>query len=125
MDKSLGDLMDYLEEKGIAQNTVVIFMSDNGGYTIGRPDKNFPLSEGKGSLKEGGIREPMIVYWPGVTQPSAENATPVIIEDFFPSILELAGVNTYSASCGWKKFCAIPEGKTGGYETSFIFSLSQ
>ena len=92
MDKSLGDLMDYLEVKGIAQNTVIIFMSDNGGYTIGRTDKNYPLSEGKGSLKEGGIREPMIVYWPGVTQPSTVNTTPVIIEDFFPSILELAGV---------------------------------
>ena len=57
MDKSLGDLMDYLEVKGIAQNTVIIFMSDNGGYTIGRTNKNYPLSEGKGSLKEGGIRD--------------------------------------------------------------------
>lgn len=95
MDKSLGDLMDYVEKKGIADNTVIIFMSDNGGYTIGRTDKNFPLSEGKGSLKEGGIREPMIVCYPNVTKPSTVNDTPVIIEDFFPTLLELAGVCNY------------------------------
>ena len=58
-------------------------MSDNGGYTIGRHDKNYPLSEGKGSLKEGGVREPMIVCYPHVAKPSTINDTPVIIEDFF------------------------------------------
>ena len=95
MDKSLGDLMDYVDEKGIADNTVIIFMSDNGGYTIGRHDKNYPLSEGKGSLKEGGIREPMIVCYPHVAKPSTINDTPVIIEDFFPTLLEIAGVCDY------------------------------
>lgn len=95
MDKSLGDLMDYVDEKGIADQTIIIFMSDNGGYTIGRADKNFPLSEGKGSLKEGGIREPLIVYYPNVTKPATVNHTPVIIEDFYPTILELAGVGNY------------------------------
>lgn len=95
MDKSLGDLMDYVQQKGIADNTIIIFMSDNGGYTLGRSDSNFPLSEGKGSLKEGGIREPMIVYWPNVTKPSTVNNMPVIIEDFFPTILEMAGVDNY------------------------------
>ena len=93
MDKSLGDLMDYVAEKGIGENTIIIFMSDNGGYTIGRPDKNAPLDEGKGSLKEGGIREPLIVYWPGVTRPATVNETPVIIEDFYPTILEMAGID--------------------------------
>ena len=116
--------MDYLEEKGIAQNTVVIFMSDNGGYTIGRPDKNSPLSEGKGSLKEGGIREPMIVYWPGVTQPSTENATPVIIEDFFPSILEFAGVkkgiHTPQVVDG-KSFVSSLKGKRGDMKRPLYF----
>ena len=95
LDKSLGDLMDYVDEKGIADNTVIIFMSDNGGYTIGRHDKNYPLSEGKGSLKEGGIREPMIVCYPHVAKPSTINDTPVIIEDFFPTLLEIAGVCDY------------------------------
>ncbi|MDO5571519.1 MAG: sulfatase [Bacteroidales bacterium] len=91
MDKSLGDIMDYLEQKGIDDNTVVIFMSDNGGYTVGRVDKNYPLRGGKGSVFEGGIREPMIVSWPGIAKEHTICSTPIIIEDFFPTILEMAG----------------------------------
>lgn len=98
MDKSLGDLMDYLDEKKVAQNTVIIFMSDNGGNSVSTArggalhTQNLPLREGKGSVYEGGIREPMIVKWPGVTKPGTKVDEPVIIEDFFPSILEMAGV---------------------------------
>ncbi len=95
MDKSLGDILDYLKKNNLDKNTIVLFMADNGGLAIsGRlGDKwaNFPLSYGKGSLNEGGIREPMIAYWPGVTKPGTVNESPVIIEDFFPSIIELAG----------------------------------
>ncbi|WP_339924843.1 sulfatase [uncultured Cyclobacterium sp.] len=101
MDKSLGDIMDYLEEKGIADNTIILFMSDNGGLSVhsrgGAPHThNKPLSSGKGSIHEGGIRVPMIVKWPGVTVPTSENDNYLIIEDFFPSILEMAGVEEYS-----------------------------
>ena len=97
MDKSLGDIMDCLESKGVARNTIVIFMSDNGGLDHhqrgGVPNThNYPLRSGKGSVYEGGIREPMIVKWPGVTRPGTAIAQPVIIEDFFPSILEMAGI---------------------------------
>ena len=73
MDKSLGDLMNWLEKNGEADNTVVIFMSDNGGLSSepGWRDgeihtQNYPLNSGKGSAYEGGVREPMIVRWPGV-----------------------------------------------------------
>lgn len=99
MDKSLGDLMDLVEKRGIADNTIIIFMSDNGGYSVGRggeaAQRNYPLRGGKGACYEGGIREPMIVYWPGITQANTVNATPVIIEDFYPSILEMAGIKKY------------------------------
>ena len=102
MDKSLGDIMDWLEKNGEMQNTVFIFMSDNGGLAASpghRSGKlhtqNSPLKSGKGSLHEGGIREPMIVSWPGVVKEGTSCDTPVIIEDFFPSILELAGVKRY------------------------------
>lgn len=100
MDKSLGDVMDYLDSTGLADNTVIIFMSDNGGldfYARGAlPDgigkrHNFPLRSGKGSAYEGGVREPMIVSWPGVTDSASQCSAQVIIEDFFPSILEMAG----------------------------------
>lgn len=97
MDKSLGDIMDFLQKKGVDKNTVIIFMSDNGGldhHQRGGPANthNAPLRSGKGSVYEGGIREPMIVKWPGVAKASSEIATPVIIDDFFPTILEIAGV---------------------------------
>ncbi|NGM63100.1 sulfatase [Sphingobacterium sp. SGG-5] len=99
MDKSLGDIMDYVQEKGIANNTIILFMSDNGGLALNPPrggelfQQNYPLRSGKGSLYEGGIREPMIAYWPGVTEAGVVSNQNVIIEDFFPTILEMAGVH--------------------------------
>lgn len=99
MDKSLGDVIDYIESTGLADNTIIIFMSDNGGldfYARGQmPEQagdrhNYPLRSGKGSAYEGGVREPMIVSWPGVTAPGSSTASPVIIEDFFPTLLDMA-----------------------------------
>jgi len=100
MDKCLGDLMDFLEEKEIVDNTIILFMSDNGGLSAvarggERHTHNKPLSSGKGSIHEGGIREPMLVKWPGVTPPQSENENYLIIEDFYPTILEMAGVRDY------------------------------
>lgn len=102
MDKSLGDLMDWLEKNGEADNTIVIFMSDNGGLAA-EPEwrdgevhtQNAPLRSGKGSLYEGGIREPMIVSWPGVVNPDTRCDKYLMIEDFYPTLLEMAGVKDY------------------------------
>ncbi|MBR4788105.1 MAG: sulfatase-like hydrolase/transferase, partial [Bacteroidales bacterium] len=58
--------------------------------------QNYPLNSGKGSAYEGGIREPMIVRWPGVANPGSRCATPLIIEDFFPAILEIAGIRSWN-----------------------------
>ena len=97
MDKSLGDIMDYLKEKNIDKNTVVLFMSDNGGFSqapprSGKPHtQNLPLKAGKGSVYEGGIRVPMLVKWPGTTKAGSVTDQYLIIEDFFPTILEIAG----------------------------------
>lgn len=100
MDKSLGDLMNYLEEKNLADNTIILFMSDNGGLSASaRGGKlhihNAPLNSGKGSAYEGGIREPMLVKWPGKVEAASVCDTYLIIEDFFPTILEMAGLNNY------------------------------
>lgn len=100
MDKSLGDVMDYLKKKGVYKNTIIIFMSDNGGLDTppragGENTHNRPLKAGKGSLYEGGIRVPMIVKWQGVAPSGSVAQQYVIIEDFFPTILEMAGVKKY------------------------------
>ena len=100
MDKSLGDLMDYLEEKNLQENTVILFMSDNGGLAAHTRagqlhTQNYPLNSGKGSAYEGGVREPMIVSWPGTVKPGSKCDRYLMIEDFFPSILEIAGISDY------------------------------
>ncbi len=103
MDRSVGNILDYLEERQLSDNTVILFMSDNGGLSAvargGQPHThNKPLSSGKGSIHEGGIREPMIVKWPGVVQAGSENDNYLIIEDFFSSILEIAGIDQYETN---------------------------
>lgn len=102
MDKSLGDILNYLEQHpDVARNTIVLFMSDNGGQGVsvrqGRTDRdqNYPARGGKGSAFEGGVHEPMMVYWPGVTRGGTTNDNRVMIEDFFPTILDMAGVTRY------------------------------
>ncbi|MFO7903350.1 MAG: sulfatase [Pirellulaceae bacterium] len=95
VDDSVGAVLESLEELGIKENTVVVFFSDNGGLCTKRrpgPTCNLPLRAGKGWLYEGGIREPMVVRAPGVTEPGSVCDTPVISMDFFPTILELAGM---------------------------------
>lgn len=95
MDKSLGDVMTYLDKKGVANNTYIIFISDNGGLTLppSRGGKaythNKPLRSGKGSIYEGGIRVPLIIKGPHVQQVGRRVGEPVIIEDLFPTILEM------------------------------------
>jgi len=100
VDKSLGDIMDFIMTEGIKDNTVVIFISDNGGLSnharSGELEtQNYPLRYGKGSLWEGGIRVPMIVSRPGAVPPHSICNDPVIIEDFCPTILELASIRKY------------------------------
>ncbi|MCM4153785.1 sulfatase [Arenibacter sp. N53] len=102
MDKSLGDIMDHLDANSLSDNTIILFMSDNGGLSAvarggERHTHNKPLSSGKGSAHEGGIREPMLVRWPGKIAPNSVTDEQVIIEDFYPTILELAGVKNYKA----------------------------
>jgi arylsulfatase A-like enzyme len=94
MDQAVGKVLTGLDRAGLADRTIVVFMSDNGGLSTseGHPTSNLPLRAGKGWLYEGGIREPMIVRAPGVTKPGGICETPVISTDFFPTLLELAGL---------------------------------
>ncbi len=91
VDDSVGSVLAKLDALGLSDNTVVLFFSDNGGYQ--GATRNLPLRGGKGMLYEGGIREPMIVRWPGVTRPGARCAEPVIGVDYYPTLLEIAGAD--------------------------------
>ena len=99
MDSSVGRVLDAIEELGLERETVVVFMSDNGGLSTseGHPTSNLPLRAGKGWLYEGGIREPMIIKWPEHTAPGSVIDDPVISTDFYPTILQMAGLPLDSA----------------------------
>lgn len=94
VDENIGRLLARLDETGIADDTVVIFTSDNGGLATaeGSPTCNAPLSEGKGWMYEGGTREPLLIRCPGMTAPGSRCGVPVTSPDFYPTLLELAGV---------------------------------
>jgi arylsulfatase A-like enzyme len=97
VDESVGRIVKKLEDLHLVERTVVFFMSDNGGLSAKEgpntpATSNVPLREGKGFLYEGGIREPMIIKWPGATTPGSVCHLPVSSVDFYPTILAMAGV---------------------------------
>ena len=100
LDESVGRVIAKLSERGLDENTIVIFASDNGGF-IGIDNKsgqtvpatnNAPLRSGKGSCYEGGIRVPLIVHWPGVTTRGAVCHEPVVVMDLLPTLLHATGI---------------------------------
>jgi len=102
VDESVGRIMKTLDELNLADNTVLVFTSDNGGVggyvreglkASGDVTDNAPLRSGKGSLYEGGTRVPFIARWPGITQPGRSCNIPTIHVDVYPTMLELAGAS--------------------------------
>lgn len=94
MDQAVGKVLQQLEDSGVADNTVVVFTSDNGGLSTaeGSPTSNLPLRGGKGWVYEGGIREPWIVRYPGVTKPGAVSHEPICSIDLYPTVASAVGV---------------------------------
>jgi arylsulfatase A-like enzyme len=97
VDQSVGRIIKKLKELQLEDRTVVFFTSDNGGLSVREgpntpATSNAPLRAGKGYLYEGGIREPLIVRWPGVTRPGTVCRVPVCSVDFNPTILEIASL---------------------------------
>jgi arylsulfatase A len=90
MDDTVGRIRNKLDELKLADHTLIIFASDNGGRVPST--SNLPLRVGKGSCYEGGTRVPLIVYWPGVTKPGSVSDAPVISMDLYPTLLEIADV---------------------------------
>jgi arylsulfatase A-like enzyme len=90
VDNAVGKICAVLDELNLAANTIVFFTSDNGGLLP--VTSNSPLRAGKGYPYEGGIREPLIVRWPGVIQPGTISDEPVTGVDYLPTICKAAGV---------------------------------
>lgn len=101
MDENVGRVLDKLDELGLTDNTMVFFTSDNGGLSTlrkrGYPTSNVPLRAGKGWCYEGGIRVPLMIRAPGVTEPGSLSSVPVTSTDFYPTILQLADLEPVPA----------------------------
>lgn len=96
VDMALGQLRDLLDRLGVADNTIIVLTSDNGGVGfqgrgLHRIADNSNLRAGKGFLYEGGIREPLIIHWPGVTKPGSVCDVPVAGLDFLPTLMSMTG----------------------------------
>lgn len=108
LDDGVGRILQAIDEAGVADNTIIVFFSDNGGWAY--PPKatdpegfenepatsNAPLRAGKASLYEGGTREPFIVVWPGKTKPGAVNDALFQSTDFYPTLLAMTGLKPHS-----------------------------
>ncbi|WP_321996563.1 sulfatase [Draconibacterium orientale] len=94
MDDAVGQVLAKLEILGLMENTIIIFTSDNGGLQRKKEmvTSNYPLREGKGHVYEGGVRVPVIIVAPGKTQPGVVSDESVISMDFFPTLVDLAGI---------------------------------
>lgn len=93
MDDGVGQVLATLKAKGLADNTLVIFTSDNGG-SLPAGSKNGPLRDGKGSMYEGGLRVPMMAAWPGRIAPGSLSHLPCLHMDLMPTICQAAGAGS-------------------------------
>ena len=91
IDRSVGRVLDALKSAGKTNDTVIIFTSDNGGFY--KATSNAPLRANKGAYYEGGIRVPLIIKWPGLSQPGRVIHEPVITNDLYPTCLAAAGLS--------------------------------
>ena len=106
LDDAVGSLLDALDAEGIADETVIVFYSDNGGNIhcgleetdasgekyITAITSNHPLRGGKGGIHEGGVRVPAVVVWPGVTKPGSRSDVRIQSTDLYPTILRMLNV---------------------------------
>lgn len=133
MDTALGSIMDLLEELDIAQQTIIVFSSDNGGLSAhargGTPHThNAPLRSGKGSAYEGGVRVPAIISWPGTTDDPTRCDVPIVSHDFFPTILGFAGAGipaAYAASVEGRDLSPLLTGAVDRFDRQRVICWNQ
>jgi len=124
MDDNVGRIMKKVKDLGIEDNTVIIFHSDNGGLATAGVEatSNLPLRAGKGWLYEGGLRVPFIMKWPGKTIPGSESDAIVSSLDFYPTLLEMAGLPLKPEQhMDGKSMVPLLQGKLSNYQGSVFF----
>ena len=126
MDQAIGRVLDTLEEEGVAENTIVLFFSDNGGaaYAMGGAD-NVPLRGGKGDTWEGGIRVVSVMRWPEKLQAGQKMDQIMTAMDVFPTLAAAAGVapgNDKFELDGKNLMPAIAEGKAAPRQDLVFFA---
>ena len=110
LDDAVGRLLETLEEEGILDNTIIVFFSDNGGWSWGASNhvheeykgmpqtSNSPLRGGKANIYEGGVRVPLLVSWPGEIKPGTVNSKDIVSSvDIYPTLLDMCGIKPAKA----------------------------
>lgn len=96
LDANVGRVLDTLKDQGLEDNTIVVFLSDNGGLSTGAgsgmPTSCDPLRAGKAWIYEGGIRSPLLIKYPAQVKSGIEHKVPAVSNDLYPTILDLAGL---------------------------------
>ncbi len=94
LDIAVGRVLAKLDDLNLRESTAIVFTSDNGGVSTseGEPTSNLPYRAGKGWIYEGGVRVPLVVRWPGVAAPGTVCSVPAVSTDFYPTLLEMAGL---------------------------------
>lgn len=126
MDQAIGQVLDTLDEQGIADDTIVLFFSDNGGaaYALGGAD-NIPLRGGKGETWEGGIRVVSVMRWPGKLDPGQAMDQIMTVMDVFPTLAAAADVTARNDKFeldGKNLWPAIAEGKPAPRQDLLFFA---
>jgi arylsulfatase A-like enzyme len=118
MDEAIGQILTALDEKGLRQNTLIVFSSDNGGPAPGRVTDNGPLRAQKGTLYEGGVRVAACIAWAGQIKAGSVVKAPLHIVDLYPTLLRLAGASLQQKLPldGRDAWAAIAQGKASPHE---------
>jgi arylsulfatase A-like enzyme len=118
MDEAIGQILTALDEKGVRQNTLIVFSSDNGGPAPGRVTDNGPLRAQKGTLYEGGVRVAACIAWAGQIKAGSVVKAPLHIVDLYPTLLRLAGASLQQKLPldGRDAWAAIAQGKASPHE---------
>ena len=123
LDENVGKILNALDDKNLSDNTILIFTSDNGGLSTseGSPTCNFPLSEGKGWMYDGGTREPLLIRWPEKIEAGTKSDAVITSPDFYPTLLEACGVNKNPEQhCDGQSFYSVFAGDSE-YDRGSIF----